>query len=265
MLGGLFPPIQTPQSKLSEEKMPLRFLHPFVDATKNIKYPSNPYVEKFLNNGLPILHGEKLQTCVGKWRDEIERFHASANVNQEDTSKRPLWIEIGCHMGQILATLAESYPSHSIVGIDITFKRIVRSAEKLINKNLKNAMCVFADARFIDELFTKEEVSGVIVFFPDPWTKKKRSKNRLFSLEFGEKLFSILQPGGFVWFKTDQKEYFEQVLQIMQSLGFESVNEVERVDFISEKDKYTSLFERLFTHKGLSTYEALWKKREIRV
>jgi len=247
--------------------MPLRFLHPYIDVTKKIKHPSNPYVAKFLNGTLPIQYGEKLKSSMGEWRAEIDKFHvnshASSEIINKETSQRPLWIEIGCHTGEILITLAERYPKHNVVGIDITFKRIVRSAEKILKKKLKNAMCLFADARYIDELFAKEEVTGVVIFFPDPWLKKKRSKNRLVNREFCQKLFCILQPGGFVWFKTDQKIYFDGVLECMDELGFERQEAVEHTDFISEKRKYFSAFQRQFMHKDIPTFEAFLRKQSI--
>jgi len=58
-------------------------------------------------------------------------------------------------------------------------------------------------------------LSGIHVFFPDPWPKKRHHKRRLLQPEFVHLLASRLQPGGYLHVATDWEEYAIQILQVL--------------------------------------------------
>jgi tRNA (guanine-N7-)-methyltransferase len=55
-------------------------------------------------------------------------------------------------------------------------------------------------------------LSGVHVFFPDPWPKKRHHKRRLLTPRFVHELARRLSPGGHLHVATDWEEYAQEVL-----------------------------------------------------
>ena len=54
----------------------------------------------------------------------------------------------------------------------------------------------------------------VLMFYPDPWPKRKHHKRRLLQKDFLELLHSKLKKGGIFYFKTDWDHYFQEVNKI---------------------------------------------------
>lgn len=234
--------------------MPIRIYNPFIDKTLGINLEVNPYAQIVRSNdpfeGLPICHGPMLRECVGNWR----KVFAARYKRPE---RENLIVEIGCHKGDVLADMAKDFENYDFLGLDITFKRVVRTAKHTLSNQCENAFSVLANAKGLCDLFVPEEVSGFVIFFPDPWTKKKRqSKHQLINHKFCQDLYSRVEPGGFVWFKTDSESYFKSACKNLFDVGFCSMgNELDILD-----KTYLSPFEQRFAGKNVPTFEAKWRK-----
>ena len=57
----------------------------------------------------------------------------------------------------------------------------------------------------------------VLLFFPDPWHKKKHNKRRIVQLAFAEQLRSKLKIGGIFHMATDWEAYAEHMLEVMSA------------------------------------------------
>ncbi len=232
--------------------MPLKNPDPFASRVKDLNASVNPFVA-LLRDGsesgsLPIAFGAELAAFPGNWRDKIAAYHGVP------TPKR-LIVEIGCHKGQTLTALAADHPDTAFIGIDITFKRVVTTTQRAKARGLTNVYGVLANAGAIDKLFTPSEVDGCLIFFPDPWVKKKRQeKNRLVNAGFASKLLGALAPGGFCWFKTDQEGYFQAAEKDFLDSGFVATSEPLGL----AKSDYSSAFEQRFQLQNLPTHAGKW-------
>ena len=56
-----------------------------------------------------------------------------------------------------------------------------------------------------------------MLFFPDPWPKKRHHKRRLVQPGFVEELRSKLKPGGVFHLATDWENYAEQMLEVLNA------------------------------------------------
>ena len=63
-----------------------------------------------------------------------------------------------------------------------------------------------------------DSFDDLLVFFPDPWHKKRHHKRRLIEPHFIAPLADKLRPGGVLRLATDWQEYAEQMLQRLQRL-----------------------------------------------
>lgn len=225
--------------------MPIRTEDPFQNSLAHLRSDVNRYVDVLVNNregGLPLLHGPDLKPWPGRWRNSF--------AGRMPETPEKLVLEIGSHYGEVILQMAQQHPETAFLGLDITFKRVVKLAQKAQERELHNLTSLLANARGLDQLFAEGELDGIIVFFPDPWAKKARqSKHRLLSSSFLSLLARKLRPGGFFWFKTDCEPYFAEVVSSLEVLGW---------DLIQPRglaaQTYTSRFERLFRDQGLPTY-----------
>lgn len=223
--------------------MPIRNPNPFVDPTAKLLSTVNPFVEELKNPDLPTLYGEALVGKAGRWLP-----------NEFDK----LFVEIGSYKGKTLVEMALDHPRDFFVGIDITFKRVVSAAKRAVKHEAHNVSSVLAhmNSESLLQLFGPGEIDLLMVFFPDPWTKKKQNKNRIISNEFCSAAKKCLNEKGKLWFKTDHLPYFQFAEETFSASGF------QRVECLSiDTQKYETPFERTFKNQGLPTYESFWQAK----
>lgn len=196
--------------------MPIRSHDVFADIVSQIDPDKNPFVRKFIDahatGALPIACGPALKECPGHWREKFKHI--------EGYETKPLVVEIGCHTGRTLSQMAAAHPELLFLGIDITFKRVIHTAERAHKLGLNNVFTILANAGGLEELFDPGEVDGFVTFFPDPWSKKKHAHNRLYAPKFCKASWAALRPGGFLWLKTDHEVYFNDACSHVADQGF---------------------------------------------
>ena len=169
----------------------------------------------------------------------------------------PLCVEVGTYMGKNLIEMAQQFPNYNFIGLDITYKRTVKTARKLTALKLTNAQVGICDARQFFSAVPESSVSGVCVFFPDPWPKLKQAKNRLLSETFVKQLESGIKENGFLWFKTDARTYFDSVCELMANRNWKTSEELTPQEFLG-KD-FITVFEAMFQNKGQPTYSCVFR------
>ncbi|MBP6218082.1 MAG: hypothetical protein KA436_05815 [Oligoflexales bacterium] len=225
--------------------------------------PINPYVQTYVENQtkrhLPIVHGSDLKTFPGLWREKA--------FSEKNRKIDKLVLEIGSHNGKTFCEMAGQHPDTGFVGMDITFKRIVSTAEKVASLSLSNASLILADARVVPQIFHPGELDGVIAFFPDPWTKKKKQAHkRLFTDAYCQNLSLLLRKTGFFWFRTDSELYYEEVCSFMKGLNWPKELRTLEEETVhnpwGDSLTYESSFHARFKEQGQSIFQGLWRKRE---
>ena len=214
-------PTRAEQNPAYSRTQPLGFMlmltntyaDPFRDRTRNLSSEHNPYLHLLRHNHhLPLLHGKQLQRAAACWHT----YFQTAGMAEAQA----LLVEIGCYRGNNLLQVAQRYPQTACIGIDLTFKRVVLSAQAIHAQQLPNAVSVLSDARDLAALFQPDTLDGVICFFPDPWAKPRQRKKRLLSMSYCAQLAQLLKDGGFVWLKTDDDDYFADASKALQAQGF---------------------------------------------
>ena len=211
----------------------------------------NPFVKALIDGAregsLPVIFGDLLREHAGCWES---RYGYSKTV-----------LEVGCHKGDVLRDLAQDHADTLFVGMDITFKRVVETARKAVKHDLPNMKSVLANGQGVGQVFSDSELDGVVVFYPDPWTRKKRQlKNRLVNSEFLGSVARILKPGGFFWFKTDHGGYFQDVVKFAAEAGLE----IKAPDDHSVTCRpYTSRFEHEFERRQVPKFEVFFGKQSV--
>jgi tRNA (guanine-N7-)-methyltransferase len=178
---------------------------------------------------------------------------------------RAFVLEIGCYMGKNVIELALQNQEMNILGIDITYKRVVKAARKLKKLDIDNGKIAICDGKVIvKDILPNNSLHGVCVFFPDPWPKDRHEKNRLLKKEFIANLFQKLSFQGFFWFKTDHEQYFLETNKIVLECGFIPDDTMDGEPLTQPRSihggPYETAFQKLFTEKGVPFFQRVYVK-----
>jgi tRNA (guanine-N7-)-methyltransferase len=129
-------------------------------------------------------------------------------------------IEVGFGKGLFLCDAAEALPGTDFLGIEIERKYVLSTAARLAKHRLANVKVACTEARWFLRMHVRDSsIDAMHVYFPDPWWKKRHKKRKLFTAEFAQQAFRVLKPGSVFHFATDVKDYFEESLALVASLG----------------------------------------------
>ncbi len=130
----------------------------------------------------------------------------------------PRVLEIGFGMGDATATIAAALPGTDFIGIEVHTPGVGALLKRIGELQLTNLRLLQHDAvDVLEHMVAPASLSGVHVFFPDPWHKKKHNKRRLIQPDFVRLLASRLGPGGTLHCATDWQPYAEQMLQVLSA------------------------------------------------
>ena len=171
----------------------------------------------------------------------VEDIKSSTNLNSFFSKKKKIALEIGFGSGENLIYLAENLRDISFVGIEVYDSGIGSLINKAKQKELKNLKIIRKDAEEVLGTFEKETFEFILLFFPDPWPKKKHQKRRLVNNEFIDLLKKTLKVGGIFYCKTDSKDYYLEIKRkFLKSKGWLRLkkNQLPEVFLDSPKTKY---------------------------
>ena len=105
-------------------------------------------------------------------------------------SPQKLTVEIGFGMGDSLLEMAKESPEQNFLGIEVHQPGVGKLLNGIAENELKNLKLICHDAREILESGLPDHcIDRLLLFFPDPWHKKRHNKRRLVQPEFIELLF----------------------------------------------------------------------------
>ena len=149
------------------------------------------------------------------------------NWNQIFENKNKIVLELACGNGEYTVYESLKNKNKNYIGIDIKGSRIWKGANILEKENSENAMFLRIAIENILDFFEKDEVSEIMIIFPDPRNKKRDEKKRLSNINFLKKYYEILSSKGKLKLKTDDSQLFEY-----------SLNEIKLSDFKNLKKTY---------------------------
>jgi len=136
-------------------------------------------------------------------------------------------LEIGFGMGKSLADMAEAAPEQDFIGVEVHLPGVGALLKDVEDRGLENVRVYNIDANdVIDLCLPDASLDRVMIFFPDPWHKKKHHKRRLIQPEFIQRIRHKLRVGGVLHLATDWENYAEHMLEVMNdSEGFDNTQE----------------------------------------
>lgn len=132
-----------------------------------------------------------------EWRDFYQQRQPSVSR-----------LEIGAGTGLFSVELAARYPDKLFAAIDVKADRLQKGAYIALEKGLNNIYFIRARADQISDLFALSTLVNIWVTFPDPFPKKRAAGRRLTHPYFLRRYAQLLQPGGELLFKHDDRDFF---------------------------------------------------------
>ena len=136
--------------------------------------------------------------------------------------RAPLTLEIGFGNGEPLVTMATQEPDSDFIGIEVHRPGVGRLLQELEKNALNNVRVFNEDAiKVLENSLPDNCLDRLLLFFPDPWHKKRHHKRRIVQPAFIKLVATRLKPGGILHMATDWENYAEHMLEAMdQSADF---------------------------------------------
>jgi tRNA (guanine-N7-)-methyltransferase len=132
--------------------------------------------------------------------------------------RAPCTLEIGFGNGETLARLARTNPAQNYLGIEVHSPGIGHLLLAIANHGIANVRIVRADAvTVLGQHIPDASLDRILVFFPDPWPKKRHHKRRLIQPPFIDLVRRRLRPRGVLHLATDCEDYAASMLGVLES------------------------------------------------
>ncbi|MDH3637492.1 MAG: tRNA (guanosine(46)-N7)-methyltransferase TrmB, partial [Gammaproteobacteria bacterium] len=130
--------------------------------------------------------------------------------------KVPVIMEIGCGNGDTLVELAANDPHCDFLGVEVYRPGLGSTLQKLRQLGLTNVKLFGEDAvGVLRDRISAATLTKILIFFPDPWPKKRHHKRRLIQPDFVRLAAERLVIGGQLHLATDCEDYAEHMLEVL--------------------------------------------------
>lgn len=131
---------------------------------------------------------------------------------------QPVTLEIGFGNGETLSQLAETQPEQNFLGVEVHGPGVGHLMIRLAERELTNVRILKTDAmELLRHHIKPASLSRILLYFPDPWHKRKHNKRRIVQEEFSELAFRTLAAGGILHMATDWEDYARQMMSVLSS------------------------------------------------
>jgi tRNA (guanine-N7-)-methyltransferase len=127
--------------------------------------------------------------------------------------RAPCTVEIGFGNGESLVALAAAHPDRDYLGIEVHRPGVGHLMLRCEAEHLANVRVVCRDAvEVLRHRISDGSVDELLLYFPDPWHKKRHHKRRIVQPAFVDLVARKLKPGGVLRMATDWQHYAEHML-----------------------------------------------------
>ena len=179
--------------------------------------------------------------------------HCDESTIKPDAS--PIILEIGFGNGESLVEMASKHPDYQYLGVDVYVSGVGHLLLTLERREIKNVKIFLDDAlNILEHCIEDDALTGINLFFPDPWPKQKHHKRRLVTADFTELIARKLKVKGLFHVATDWQHYADQIGSVIGGSGyFINVSEESGFQHIL-RDRPQTKFER----RGVQLGHKVW-------
>lgn len=174
----------------------------------------------------------------------------------------PRTLEIGFGNGDTLRELASQHPDQDFIGIEVHRPGVGRLLNCLATGKIDNVRVICADAvEVLDRRIPDASLDTVLLYFPDPWPKKRHHKRRIVQPEFVAVIAQKLKSGGRFQLATDWPEYAGHMLTVLAASA-EFTNTSAGGGYVPRPPaRPLTKFERRGLNRGHPVYDLICARR----
>jgi tRNA (guanine-N7-)-methyltransferase len=178
-------------------------------------------------------------------------------------NQQPVTLEIGFGNGEALAQQALNHPERNFLGVEVHSPGVGHLMIRLAEQESANARILQCDAmELLRHHLPAASLSAVLLFFPDPWHKKRHHKRRIVRPEFTGLIHRALLPGGLLHMATDWEDYAQHMLKVLSDHpGFENLAGAGQFSPRPE-DRPLTKFEQRGQRLGHGVWDLLFERRD---
>jgi tRNA (guanine-N7-)-methyltransferase len=125
-------------------------------------------------------------------------------------------LEIGFGNGDTLVELATADPEKDFIGVEVHPPGVGHCLLEIESRNLNNVRVIAHDAvEVLAKMLAPGSLDEVLLYFPDPWPKKRHHKRRIVQPAFAALVADRLKPGGAFKVATDWEPYAAWILEVL--------------------------------------------------
>lgn len=173
----------------------------------------------------------------------------------------PKVLDIGFGAGESLLELAAAHPEHDYIGIEVYRSGVGRVLGSVHDQGLTNVRVFCADAiDVIAQAVPDASLDTVLLYFPDPWPKKRHHKRRIVQNQFADGIARVLKPGGVWWLATDWANYAEWMREAIDvHPAFANIGDSD--GFAATPERPLTRFEQRGNNRGHEIFDLAYQRQ----
>ena len=243
------------------------------EAGPEASFPAHPYprITSVVRSRHAALSGRQQDTWERLWpelgRDALDTEGTPAGLIDTEAwfgRSAPVILEIGCGAGISTLAMAAAEPHLDVIAVEVYRKGLAQLLGAVDRQGLTNVRFIRGDGvDVLEHMVAPGSLTGVRVFFPDPWPKARHHKRRLLQPPTMALIADRLKPGGLLHAATDHAGYAEQIAEVGDGealLTRADPDRAERDDLPISIHRPETKFEAKARHVGSAVTELLWER-----
>jgi tRNA (guanine-N7-)-methyltransferase len=166
----------------------------------------------------------------------------------------PIILELACGRGEYSVGMAKLFPERNFIGVDKKGDRLWKGSTWAVEDQLSNVAFLRTEILFIESFIAKGEMDEIWLTFPDPRPRIRDAKRRLSSSRYIDMYKTLLKPGGYFRFKTDNTDLFNFTLEELALRNdledYKFTHDLYSSDLRAECYDIKTRYEEMFAAKG---------------
>lgn len=168
-----------------------------------------------------------------------------------------LVLEIGCGTGTSTLAMAAAEPELDVIAVEVYRRGLAQLLAGIDRDGVTNIRLIRGDGvDVLEQLVTSGSLTGVRVFFPDPWPKARHHKRRLLQPETVALIADRLRVGGVLHAATDHAGYAEQIALVGDAEP--RLRRATPGELPISTERPTTKYEKKASHAGSAVSEFIW-------
>jgi len=214
-----------------------------------------------------VLRGGRITAAQRRALDEllprlgIPYAPAPLDLDRAFGRRAPRALEIGFGNGDTLVALAAGAPERDFIGVEVHPPGVGHCLLAAEAAHLGNVRVIAHDAvEVMANVIPPASLDEVLLYFPDPWPKKRHHKRRMVQPDFAALVASRLKPGGLFKLATDWEPYAAWMLEVLNASP-DLANASPDGGCVDRPERAATRFERRGRRLGHAVFDLEYRRR----